>query len=87
MRCDDPFDIHLEVLLRLRCSADAAVFDRALEAARLAVARVILAEAERRAGVGSDGPTGTVIKFRMPLRGWPEDGRGILDPGDGSNPS
>lgn len=63
----DRFADHVQVLLRLRRWADGAVYDRALEEARLAVARVVLAEAERRAGVGRDRPTGTVVKFRRPV--------------------
>jgi hypothetical protein len=57
-------DDHLAVLVRLRRRAGAAVFKRALDAARVAVARVVLAEAERRAGVGGRKREGTVVPFR-----------------------
>ena len=60
----DDLDAHLEVLVRLRRRAGAGVFERALGAARVAVARVVLAEAERLAGVARRKPEGTVVPFR-----------------------
>ena len=63
-RRSDDLDDHLEVLVRLRRRAGVGVFERALLAARVAVARVLLAEAERRAGVGGRKPEGTVVPFR-----------------------
>jgi hypothetical protein len=60
----DDLDAHLEVLVRLRRRAGVAVFKRALDAARVAVARVMLAEAERLADVGERKPKGTVAPFR-----------------------
>ncbi len=74
MSPDDRFAAHLEALLRLRRHADGAVYLRALDAARVAVARVILAEAERSAGVGSDRLAGTVIKFHRPDLKRSDDG-------------
>jgi len=60
----DDLDQHLEVLVRLRRRAGTGVYDRALLAAKVAVARVILAEAERRAGRARAPPKGTVVPFR-----------------------
>ena len=64
-RCDD-LDAHLEALVRLRQHACGDVYRRALNAARVAVAQVVLAEAERLAGVGRRDPKGTVVPFRKP---------------------
>lgn len=61
-RADD-LDQHLEVLVRLRRSAGGDVYDRALLAAKVAVARVILGEVERRLGVGRPSK-GQLIRFR-----------------------
>ena len=67
----DPLDDHLGVLRRLRRCSGGDVYDRALEAARTAVARVILAEAERLAGVGNERPSGTVVSFRRKTQDSP----------------
>ena len=71
----DDLDAHLEVLVRLRRRAGVTVFERALLAAKVAVARVLLAEVERRAGVGNRKPDGTVVPFRK----WPVERRGPRD--------
>lgn len=75
-RRDDSFNDHLAILLRLRERAGAEVFARAVEAARVAVARVVLAEAETRAGVGGTPPKGMVVPF-------PRGGRRSVDDRDG----
>ena len=52
----DPVDRLATTLLRLRDRLGTALYRRALAAARVAVAREILAEAERRAGCGRTIP-------------------------------
>ena len=65
---DDPVAlVALLVRLRERCGPD--VYRRALTAARAAVARTVLAEAERAAGVGAPPPAGALI--RLPPGGRP----------------
>ncbi len=59
----DDLDDHLATLVRLRATG-ADIYDRALQAARVAVARVLLAEAERFAGISRRRPEGTVVPFR-----------------------
>jgi hypothetical protein len=75
-RRDDPLDNHLATLVRLRERAGADVYRRAVEAARVAVGRVVLAEAERLAGVGRRRRRGAII-LRFPI------GRRFLPPGGG----
>ena len=48
----DPLDDLLTTLVRLRERCGADLYRRALAAARLAVGRVVVAEAERLAGIG-----------------------------------
>ncbi len=62
-------DEHLEVLMRLRRRAGAEVYARALSAARVAVARVILAEAERLAGIRRPPRRGNVVRFPVVRNG------------------
>lgn len=64
----DDLDEHLEVLVRLRRRAGVGVFERALLAAKIAVARVVLAEAERLARRARPPPRGEVVPFRRPDR-------------------
>lgn len=79
-RGPDDLDGHLEVLVRLR-RAGAGVYARALQAARVAVAKVVLAEAERRAGCPRRRPTGTVVPFRRAPAAEPKAPKnGGLDP-------
>lgn len=59
----DDLDEHLAVLVRLRRRAGSDVYARALLAAKVAVARVVLAEAERLAGRGPRKSDGAVIPF------------------------
>ena len=74
-RYADPLEDHVDVLRRLRrCGGD--VYARALGAARVAVARVVLAEAERLAGVERAKSGGAVVRFPRPFRGESEDGDG-----------
>ena len=72
----DGLDAHLEVLVLLRRRAGSALYERALLAAKIAVARVLLAEAERLAGVGAARPEGKIVRFRRlrtPLSRRPPD--------------
>jgi hypothetical protein len=52
----DPVDRLATTLLLLRDRLGSALYRRALVAARVAVARAVLAEAERRAGCGQSIP-------------------------------
>jgi hypothetical protein len=52
----DPVDRLATTLLRLRDRLGSALYRRAVVAARLAVARAVLTEAERRAGCGAAIP-------------------------------
>ncbi len=65
-RRDSRLDDHLPVLVRLQERAGLEVYARAVEAARVAVAKVVLAEAERLAGVRQ--PTGKLIQFPVARR-------------------
>ena len=62
-RMIDSLDDLLATLVRLRERCGPDLYRRALAAARVAVARVVLAEAERRAGVDRPQRTGTVVRF------------------------
>lgn len=66
-RLADPLDAHLAILVRLRERAGPDVYLRAVDAARVAVGRVILAEAERLAGVGRRRRRGATV-LRFPIR-------------------
>jgi hypothetical protein len=68
-------DALLETLVRLRNRAGVAVFERALAAARVAIAKVVMAEAERLAGLGRIKREGTIVPFRKRFadRGEPRD--------------
>lgn len=59
----DDLDQHLEVLVRLRRRAAPGVYDRALLSAKVAVAKVILAEAERVACGRILAKNGVVVPF------------------------
>ena len=65
----DPLDDLLATLIRLRARCGVPLYRRALTAARVAVGRVVLAEAERRSGVGARRPDGTVVRFPTGARG------------------
>jgi len=66
-RLSDSLDDLLVVLIRLRERCGPDLYRRALVAARLAIGRVILAEAERLAGKAPSGDRrGVVVRF--PLR-------------------
>jgi hypothetical protein len=72
-RDGDRLDDLLVVLLRLRERCGVPLYRRAVAAARAAIGQVVLAEAERRAGV--ERPPGTVVRF-------PAGGRGNSDRND-----
>jgi len=67
----DRLDDLLVVLVRLRERCGPDLYRRALATARTAVGRVVLAEAERRAGLRRR-PSGTVVRFPT---GQPRDSR------------
>jgi hypothetical protein len=69
----DRLDDLLVVLIRLRERCGVPLYRRAVAAARAAVGRVVLAEAERRAGVERSRSEATVVRFPM---GQPRDSRG-----------
>jgi hypothetical protein len=65
----DSFDDLVAALFRLRERCGAALYRRAVAAARVAVGRVVLAEAERRAGVGRSPPAADrVVRFPLGRR-------------------
>ena len=78
MRLDSsPLDDHLARLLQLRERCGDDLYRRALTAARVAVARTVLEEAERLAGVGRERTSATVVRFPTGRRFPPRDsGRG-----------
>jgi hypothetical protein len=69
----DSIDGLLATLLRLRERCGAVLYRRAVAAARVAVGRVVLDEAERLAGAGRP-PAGTVLRFPLGGRGKSSEG-------------
>jgi hypothetical protein len=59
----DPLDDLLATLVRLRARCGVPLYRRAVAAARVTVGRVVLAEAERRAGVNRAAKSGVVVRF------------------------
>ena len=59
----DPLDDLLATLVRLRARCGVPLYRRAVAAARVAVGRVVLAEAERRARVNRTAKPGVVVRF------------------------
>ncbi len=64
-RMIDSLDDLLATLLRLRERCGPDLYRRALAAARVAVGRVVVAEAERLAGVGRPRAEATVVRFPL----------------------
>jgi hypothetical protein len=64
-RVIDSLDDLLVVLLRLRERCGPDLYRRALAAARVAVGRVVVAEAERLAGIGRPRREATVVRFPL----------------------
>ncbi len=76
----DRLDDLVGALVRLRRTSNGAVYARAIADARLAVARAVLEDAERRAGAGKPRPAGTVLRL-------PPGQRSLGDPGPLGRPS
>ena len=65
-RRHDPWRKHLNAFRRLRRNASGDIYENALAAARVAVARVALTEAERVAGVDQTKASETIAPFVTP---------------------
>jgi hypothetical protein len=63
----DRLDDLLATLIRLRERCGVPLYRRAVAAARVAVGRVVLAEAERLAGIDRPRPEATVVRFPLNL--------------------
>ena len=61
-RCQSSLDDLLVLLVRLHDRCGSVLYERAISAARVSIARVVHTEAERRAGLYQR--SGTVIRFR-----------------------